>query len=103
MKDYERITKRNENGKVSIPEVDMNDLFSGLSGAEQMQVEIALDRLAELEDKIEHGNLVFIRKPFYSKICDCWMSYNRFADYITTILMTEQQAKEYAKKRKGER
>lgn len=99
----DRKTKKDENDKVSIPEVDMGDLFRWLSGAEKMQVEIALDRLAELEDQIERGNLVFIRKPFYSKICDCWMSYNRFADYITTILMTEQQAKEYAKKRKGER
>lgn len=102
MKDYERITKRDVNGKVSIPEVDMGDLYSGLSGAEQMQVEIALDRLAALEDKIEHSKLVFIRKPFYSKICDCWVMYNLFADYITTILMTEQQAKEYVKKHKGE-
>ena len=103
MKDYQRITKKDENGKVFINEVDMGDLYSGLSGAEQMQVEIALDRLAELEDQIEDGKLVFIRKPFYSKICDCWVTYNRFADYITTSLMTEQQAKEYAKKRKGER
>lgn len=45
MKDYERITKKDENGKVFINEVDMGDLYSGLSGAEQMQVEIALDRL----------------------------------------------------------
>lgn len=103
MKDYERITKKDENGKVFINEVDMDDLYSGLSGAEQMQVEIALDRLAELEDTIKDGGLVFIGKPFYSKKYSCWMMYNRVDGYITTILMTEQQAKEYGEELKGER
>lgn len=53
---YERVTKKDEWG-TALKDVDMGDLYSNLSKIEQITVEYALDRLAELEDLIEKGKL----------------------------------------------
>lgn len=55
---YERATRRNEHSHGILKDVDMGDLYSNLSKIEQITVEYALDRLAELEDLIEKGKLV---------------------------------------------
>lgn len=55
---YERVTRKNEHYHCILKDVDMGDLYSNLSKAEQLNVEYALDRLAELEDLIEKGKLV---------------------------------------------
>ena len=57
LENYERVTGKNEWGTV-LKEVDMGDLYSNLSKAEQLNVEYALDRLAELEDSIEKKQLI---------------------------------------------
>lgn len=58
------------------------------------------NRLAELEDKIENGTLVFIDAPFYSKSHDCWAVFQRYGDIVETCFMTESQAEEYKAKAK---
>ena len=55
---YERATRRNEHSHGILKDVDMGDLYSNLSKIEQITVEYALDRLAELEDLIEKGKLI---------------------------------------------
>lgn len=60
-------------------------------------------RLAELEDKIEAGTLVFIDEPFWSEYHDCWAVFQRTEDIVQTCYMTVNQAKDYkAEKRLGE-
>lgn len=51
MSDYKRLTKRHENGEHSF----MYDYYDKTS-----PIKMLLDRLAELEDKIENGTLVEI-------------------------------------------
>ncbi len=58
------------------------------------------NRLAELEDKIENGTLIFIDEPFYSECNNCWAVFQRTDDNVITCQMTEQQAKDYKKFRK---
>lgn len=55
---YERVTERNEQNKNVLKDVDMGDLYSNLSKIEQISVEYAIDRLAELEDLIEKKHLI---------------------------------------------
>lgn len=59
--------------------------------------EIIKNRLAELEDKIENGTLIFIDEPFYSECNNCWAVFQRTDDNVITCEMTEQQAKNYKK------
>lgn len=54
-----------------------------------------LHRLAELEDKIENGTLVFIDEPFWSEYRDCWAVFQRTEDIVQTCYMTVNQAKDY--------
>jgi len=54
-------------------------------------------RLAELEDKIENGTLIFIDEPFYSKCNNCWTVFQRTDDTVITCQTTEQLAKDYKK------
>lgn len=54
MKDYKRVTIRHEDGSYSFM-YDYN--------ATTPPIKILLDRLAELEDKIENGTLVEIESP----------------------------------------
>ena len=54
-----------------------------------------LHRLSELEDKIEHGTLVFIDEPFWSEYHDCWAVFQRTEDIVQTCYMTVNQAKDY--------
>lgn len=57
--------------------------------------EIIRNRLAELEDKIENGTLIFIDEPFWSDYHDCWAVFQRTEDIIQTCYMTVNQAKDY--------
>lgn len=66
---YERVTKKDEWG-TALKDVNMDDLYSNLSKIEQITVEYALDRLAELEDLIEKNKLV--PKYFIIKNLDFW-------------------------------
>ena len=54
-----------------------------------------IHRLAELEDKIEAGKLVFIDEPFWSEYHDCWAVFQRTEDIVQTCYMTVNQAKDY--------
>ena len=54
---YERVTKKDKWG-IALKDIDMGDLYSNLSKIEQITVEYALDRLAELEDLIEKKQLI---------------------------------------------
>lgn len=53
------------------------------------------NRLAELEDKIENGTLVFIDEPFWSEYHDYWAVFQRTEDIVQTCYMTVNQAKDY--------
>ena len=59
---YERITERDEYGNADIIDVNMVALCSHLTFADMNRVTEALNRLAELEDKIESGELVEVPK-----------------------------------------
>lgn len=59
MKDYKRLTKRDEFGNADIIGLDSHELASSLDfdGLSKL-TSAALNRLAELEDKIESGEIV---------------------------------------------
>lgn len=95
---YERVTVRNEQNKNVLKDVDMGDLYSNLSKIEQISVEYALDRLAELEDLIEKGRLV----PMYSieqdKPYGFWLIGFYKKDYFSFVCSTKEEAKAKLKK-----
>lgn len=86
--EYKRLTKRRKDGSVAL------DFYS--NSKDFTIVELKL-RLAELEDKIEAGKLVFIDEPFYSEERQCWGVYQKSGDIVQTLFMTEEQAKDYKK------
>lgn len=55
MKEYERLTTKDKDGNWQVWEDDYSHPFEAL--------QTAIERLAELEDKIENGTLVFREKP----------------------------------------
>lgn len=59
---YERLTKRDEFGNADVIDVDEVALYSHLTFADMNRVTEALNRLAELEDKIERRELVELPK-----------------------------------------
>ena len=59
---YERLTKRDEFGNADVIDVDTVALCSHLTFADLYRVTEALNRLAEIEDKIESGQLVELPK-----------------------------------------
>ena len=89
---YTRTTRRNEHSHTILKDVDMDDLYSNLSKIEQINVEYALDRLAELEDLIEKGKLV----PMYSieqdKPYGFWIIGFYKKDYFSFVCSTKQEA-----------
>lgn len=88
--EYKRLTKRNCAGYV-VPAKPMMSGYSNIQAAE----EELLERLAELEDKIEAGTLVFIDEPFWSDYHDCWAVFQRTEDIVQTCYMTVKQAEDY--------
>lgn len=61
----------------------------------KVTIQDLIDRLYELEDKIENGTLVFIDEPFWSEYHDCWAVFQRTEDIVQTCYMTVNQAKDY--------
>lgn len=92
MKDYKRLTERTKHG---IAVLDSGERFVLSCGG--YATTKALNRLAELEDKIENGTLIFIDEPFYSECNNCWAVFQRTDDNVITCRMTEQQAINYKK------
>lgn len=90
MKNYQRITKKG----VRYDEVYLTDTSSRRvkNFSEYASV---YNRLAELEDKIKNGMLIFIDEPFYSECNNCWAVFQRTDDNVITCRMTEQQARNY--------
>lgn len=88
---YERVTGKDEWGTV-LKDVNMGDLYSNLSKIDQISVDYALDRLAELEDLIEKGKLV----PMYSikqdKPYGFWIIGFYKKDYFSFVCSTKQEA-----------
>lgn len=94
--EYKRLTKRDCAGYV----VPVKPITSGYDDNNTPIVkEELLDRLAELEDKIEAGKLIFIDKPFWSEYHDCWAVFQRTEDIVQTCYMTVNQAKDYKAKK----
>ncbi len=91
MKDYKRLTERyvEEEGDF----FEKGTRFT-LKNAPDEEI---LERLAELEDKIENGTLIFIDEPFYSECNNCWAVFQRTGDNVITCEMTERQARNYKK------
>lgn len=87
---YERVTVRHEDGSHSFM-YDYN--------ATTPPIKTLLDRLAELEDRIEDGTLVFIDEPFYAKGHQCYGVYQKNGDIVQTLFTTEEQAKNYKNNR----
>ena len=92
MKEYKRLTERTKHG---IAVLDSGERFVLSCGG--YATTKALNRLAELEDKIQNGTLIFIDEPFYSNCNNCWAVFQRTGDNVITCQMTEQQAKDYKK------
>ncbi len=90
MKDYKRLTFKR------LVEPYDNDCEENENATAASYDEL-LNRLAELEDKIENGMLIFIDAPFYSKCNNCWTVFQRIGDKVITCLMTERQSKDYRK------
>ena len=90
MNEYKRLTKRNCAGYV----VPVKPIMSGYSNIQAAEEEL-LDRLAELEDKIEAGTLV----PKYSVVesgntyCACMVDTNKL------LVIGEYETKAEAEKR----
>ena len=83
--EYKRLTKRKKDGSVVL------NYFSN----DFAPSDFIARRLAELEDKIENGTLVFIDEPFWSEYHDCWAVFQRTEDIVQTCYMTVNQAKDY--------
>lgn len=80
MSNYKRLTDR--------------DITKICSNTEELRgIPQVILRLAELEDKIENGTLIFIDEPFYSNCNNCWAVFQRTDDNVITCQMTEQLAK----------
>lgn len=94
MSEYKRLTKRNCAGYV----VSVKPTMSGYNNIQAAEEEL-FDRLAELEDRIEMGTLVFIDEPFYSEEHQCWGVYQKRGDVVGTLLTTEEQAKTYKERK----
>ncbi len=100
MKEYKRLTNRDIT-KVcfdtwelcGLDDVCKRDCIK----PEPCKIPQMIHRLAELEDKIENGTLIFIDEPFYSECNNCWAVFQRTDDNVITCQMTEQQAKDYKK------
>lgn len=90
MSNYKRLTERTKHG---IAVLDSGERFVLSCGG--YATTKALNRLAELEDKIENGTLVFIDEPFWSEYHDCWAVFQRTEDIVQTCYMTVNQAKDY--------
>lgn len=97
MKEYKRLTKRR--GNLVIDNCGNCPNIRNPQGCtDAVCYEIIRNRLAELEDKIENGTLIFIdEQPFYSECNKCWAVFQRTGDNVITCYMTEQQAKDYKK------
>ena len=95
MSEYKRLTNKDWKENYDIFEDVCCDTCTGDCGKCERNFN-ALVRLAELEDKIENRELVFVNKPFYSQDRQCWGIYQRVGDIVETCFMTEQQAKEYS-------
>ena len=91
MSEYKRLTER------YIDEQGIN-CVRGLAWSGEI-----LHRLAELEDKITDGTLVFIDEPFWSEYHDCWAVFQRAEDIVQTCYMTVNQAKDYKKVKEKEK
>lgn len=90
MSEYKRLTKRNCAGCV----VPVKPIMSGYSNIQAAEEEL-LERLAELEDKIEAGTLV----PKYS-IVDCGNTYCVCTvDTDNLLVIDEYETKAKAKKK----
>lgn len=105
MKEYKRLTDRDVTKVCFDPwelcgldDVCKRDCIK----PEPCKIPQMIRRLAELEDKIEAGKLVFIDEPFYSEERQCWGVYQKSGDIVQTLFMTEQQAKDYKSKEKLE-
>ena len=95
MKEYERLTKRNANGEVETVKTPKSSYIQEVYEEwDEINRELKL-RLAEIEDKIENGTLVFIDEPFWSEYHDCWAVFQRTEDIVQTCYMTVNQAKDY--------
>lgn len=100
MKEYKRLTNRDIT-KVcfdtwelcGLDDVCKRDCIK----PEPCKIPQMIHRLAELEDKIENGTLIFIDESFYSECNNCWAVFQRTDDNVITCQMTEQQAKDYKK------
>lgn len=92
MSEYKRLTERTKHG---IAVLDSGERFVLSCGG--YATAKALNRFAELEDKIENGTLIFIDEPFYSECDNCWAVFQRKNDSVITCRMTEQQARDYKK------
>lgn len=95
MENYKRLTF-----KILVDPYD--DDCEETENATAASYEELLNRLAELEDKIENEALIFIDEPFYSECNNCWAVFQRKNDNVITCYMTEQQARNY-KKIRGDR
>ena len=90
MSNYKRLTEKTKHG---IAVLDSGERFVLSCGG--YATTKALNRLSELEDKIENGTLVFIDEPFWSEYHDCWAVFQRTEDIVQTCYMTVNQAKDY--------
>lgn len=91
MKDYKRLTERYVEEEGGFFEKGTRLTLKNAPDEE------ILERLAELEDKIEKGTLIFIDEPFYSECNNCWAVFQRTDDNVITCEMTERQARNYKK------
>lgn len=92
MSEYKRLTERDEYGNADIIGVDSSNWQFNLTFEELVKVTKALNRLADLEDKIKNGTLVEFNKPFYSNQFNAWCIYLKDGDYIKSLCLTQEQA-----------
>ena len=92
MSEYKRLTERDKNGFVEFEECEKCD-YCGSAGGDSF--ENAINRLAELEDKIENGTLV----PKYSVVESCGTYYVCSVDTENLPVIDECETEEEAQKK----
>lgn len=105
MKDYKRLTERDVFGNADIIDLSTEKLYSELCFAETNLLTKTLNRLAELEDKLENGTLVelpFIQQP-HQGLWEVYFFNTRINGVMYYLFTDKDEAEAKLRELKGER
>ena len=92
MKDYKRLTKRDKFGNADIIGIDSERLASNLDFDELNELTFVLNKFAELEDKIERGEIDYVTyRKTEQKITDLLIEFDEMGFVPTTVCPNSEQ------------